>query len=62
LVNTIKNTIEELRSVDARYAVGNEAAQLHLAMSSSGETSPDVVIQDARESAKGGKKRCRQRH
>jgi hypothetical protein len=43
-VNTIKNTTEELHSVDTQYAVSNEVAQLHPTPSSSMEASPDVVI------------------
>jgi hypothetical protein len=59
-VDTVKNTTEELRIINAQYAIGNEAAQLHPAPSSSGEASPDIIIQDAREGAKGGKKRHKQ--
>jgi hypothetical protein len=36
------------------------AAQLHPAPGSSREASPDVVIHDAKEGAKGGKKRHKQ--
>jgi hypothetical protein len=35
-VDTVKNTTKELCSVTAQYAIGNEATQLHLALSSSG--------------------------
>jgi hypothetical protein len=55
------NTTEELHSVTTQYVVDNVAAQLHPAPSSSWEASPNVVIQDVREGAKGSKKRCEQR-
>jgi hypothetical protein len=61
-VGTIKNTIKVMCSIAAQYAVGNEAAQLHPAPSSSGEASPDIIIQDAEEGAKGSKKRRKQPH
>jgi hypothetical protein len=59
-VDTIKDTTEELRSITAQYALSNKAAQLHPAPSSSREASPDIVIQDAEEGTKGGKKRRKQ--
>jgi hypothetical protein len=58
--DTVKNITEELHYVVAQYAVGSEAAQLHLAPSSSGEVPPDVIIQDIAEGAKGVKKRRKQ--
>jgi hypothetical protein len=60
LANTVKNTTEELRNIAAQYVVSNKAAQLHLAPSSSREASPDVIIQDVEEGAKGDKKRRKQ--
>jgi hypothetical protein len=62
LVDTVKNTTEELRSIATRYTIGKEVAQLHPIPSSSEEASPDVVIQYAKEGAKGGKKRCKQHY
>jgi hypothetical protein len=59
--DTVMNTTEELHSVTTQYVVDNVAAQLHPAPSSSWEASPNVVIQDVREGAKGSKKRCEQR-
>jgi hypothetical protein len=57
LIDTIKDTIEELGSIAAQRAISNKAAQLHPAPSSSREASPDVIIQDTEE---GSKKRCKQ--
>jgi hypothetical protein len=60
-VNISKSTTEEQHSVATQHVVSNQAAQLHLASSSSREASPDIAIQDAKEGAKGGKK-CKQHH
>jgi hypothetical protein len=56
LIDTIKDTIEELGSIAAQRAISNKAAQLHPTPSSSREASPDVIIQDTEE---GSKKRCK---
>jgi hypothetical protein len=58
--DTIKNITEELHYVVAQYAVDSEAAQLHLAPSSSGEVPPDVIIQDIGEGDKKRRKQHRQ--
>jgi hypothetical protein len=42
--DTIKNIVEELLSVVAQYTISREAAQLHLAPSSSREAPLNVVI------------------
>jgi hypothetical protein len=55
------NTTAELRSVAAQCIIGSEATQFHLAPSSNGEASLDVIIQDTGEGAKGDKKRRKQR-
>jgi hypothetical protein len=54
------NTTAELCSVAAQCVIGSEATQFHLAPSSSGEASLDVIIQDIGEGAKGDKKRRKQ--
>jgi hypothetical protein len=58
----IKDTTEELRIITAQRTGSNKVAQLHPAPSSSGEVSPDVIIQDAKEGTRGGKKRRKQHH
>jgi hypothetical protein len=62
LADTLKDTTEELRSIATRYTISNKAAQLHPAPSSSREASPNVIIQDAEEGARGDKKRHKERH
>jgi hypothetical protein len=47
-------------SIAAQYAISNKVAQLHPAPSSSREVSPNIVIQDVEEGAKGGMKRRKQ--
>jgi hypothetical protein len=54
--DAIKNIIEEQRNTVAHHIVGSKVAQLHPALSSSREVSPNVTIQDAVEGAIGGKK------
>jgi hypothetical protein len=61
-------TTEELRSIAAQYATGNETMKLcptpssrEATSSSSKEASFDVTVHDAKEGTKGGKKRCKQR-
>jgi hypothetical protein len=60
-------TTEEVHSVTAQYTTGNEAAKLRPApgsrevtLSSSKEVSSDAAIHDAKEGAKGSKKRRKQ--
>jgi hypothetical protein len=45
----------------AQYTASNKAAQLCSGQSISGEASSDVAIEDIKEGAKGGGKRCKQR-
>jgi hypothetical protein len=58
--NIVKDTTEKWRSIVAQYTFSNKAAQLHPTPSSSGEASPNIIIQDVEEGAKGGKKRHNQ--
>jgi NAD-dependent dihydropyrimidine dehydrogenase PreA subunit len=60
--DTVTDTTVELRSIASQYAISNKVAQLHPALGSSREASPNVIIQDAKEGAKGGKKRHKQHH
>jgi hypothetical protein len=43
-IDTVKNTTDELRSMDAKYTVNNEATQLHPAPTSNREVSPNIII------------------
>jgi hypothetical protein len=44
MVDTIKDTTEELYNNTTQYTVRNKAAQLHPAPSSTREVSPNIVI------------------
>jgi hypothetical protein len=57
LTDTFKSTPEEQHSIAAQHTVSDEAAQLRLAASSGRGPSPNVIIQDVEEGAKGSKKR-----
>jgi hypothetical protein len=61
LVDTIRNTTEELCSITAQYTASNEAVQLCPAPSNNREESSNVAIRDAGECTKGSKKRHKQR-
>jgi hypothetical protein len=57
----LRTSPRNARNITAHHAVSTKAAQLRTAPSSTKGASQDVIIQDAEEGTKGGKKRCKQR-